>query len=135
MTEPMRSTLPPRDGKGTSRRHVQRLPARLPAGCRVGGAARPRARAAGHRARRPRGRGPNPQRGVYEGEPTVGVTLHRLAPEFDTGRILSRREVARPADLTAPDLLRLWMDLSAAVLEEGVARAIAGEPGEPQDHR
>jgi methionyl-tRNA formyltransferase len=83
----------------------------------------------------PRGRGPNPQRGVYEGEPTVGVTLHRLAPEFDTGRILSRREVARPADLTAPDLLRLWMDLSAAVLEEGVARAIAGEPGEPQDHR
>ncbi|HXM57790.1 MAG TPA: formyltransferase family protein [Candidatus Dormibacteraeota bacterium] len=83
----------------------------------------------------PRGRGPNPQRAVYEGEPTVAVTLHRMDPEFDAGPILSQREVPRPADLTAPSLLQLWMDLSAVVLEEGVARAVAGETGEPQDHR
>lgn len=82
----------------------------------------------------PRGRGPNPQRLTYEGDETIGATLHRLAPEFDAGRILSVRE--RPlmlAETTPAGLMAAWLQMVALVLEEGIARAAAGEPGEEQD--
>jgi methionyl-tRNA formyltransferase len=81
----------------------------------------------------PRGRGPNPMRGLYEGDPTIACTVHRVEPEFDTGAILSRRERPRPADLCAGDLVGHWLELSEEVLEEATARAVAGERGEPQD--
>lgn len=81
----------------------------------------------------PRGRGPNPQREVYEGATTIGATTHRIAPEFDTGAIMSQREAELPADLTAETFLAGWLELMAQTLEEGVARALAGEPGEKQD--
>lgn len=83
----------------------------------------------------PRWRGPNPQRSIYEGDAMVGATLHRMDPEFDSGPMLSRHELPRPADMTARDLLHLWLELCATVLREGVERAVAGDPGEPQDHR
>jgi methionyl-tRNA formyltransferase len=80
----------------------------------------------------PAGRGPNPIRLVYEGADSIGATLHRTAAEFDTGAILSQRERPLPADLSGPVLLAGWLEMFAEVLEEGVAKALAGEPGMPQ---
>ncbi len=81
----------------------------------------------------PAGRGPNPIRLVYDGATTVGATLHRTAREFDTGAILSRRERPLPADLTGPALREAWTEMLTEVLEEGTAKAVAGDPGTPQD--
>jgi methionyl-tRNA formyltransferase len=86
-----------------------------------------------HPSALPAGRGPNPIRLLYEGANTLGTTLHRTEKEFDTGAILSRRERPLPEDLTGESVFRTWMDLFHEVLEEGTARAIAGEPGEAQD--
>jgi len=81
----------------------------------------------------PAGRGPNPVRLVYEGATTVGATLHRTEAEFDTGAILSQRERPLPEELTGPAIFQAWGELLREVLEEGAARAFAGEPGVPQD--
>jgi methionyl-tRNA formyltransferase len=81
----------------------------------------------------PAGRGPNPIRLVYDGATTVGATLHRTAREFDTGAILSRRERPLPDDLTGATLRESWTEMLSEVLEEGAARAVAGDPGTPQD--
>lgn len=86
-----------------------------------------------HPSRLPEGRGPNPQRAVYEGATTIGATTHRIAPEFDTGAIMAQREADLPADLTAETFLAGWLDLMAQTLDEGVARALAGEPGNAQE--
>lgn len=81
----------------------------------------------------PAGRGPNPVRLVYEGATTVGATLHRTEAEFDTGAILSQRERPLPEDLTGPAIFQAWREMLREVLEEGAARAFAGDPGTPQD--
>ncbi|MFD0735851.1 methionyl-tRNA formyltransferase [Planotetraspora mira] len=81
----------------------------------------------------PTGRGPNPGRLVYEGATTVGATLHRTEQDFDTGAILSQRERPLPDDLDGPTLFAMWNEMLAECLEEGAARAVAGEPGTPQD--
>ena len=81
----------------------------------------------------PQGRGPNPQRRVYEGADTIGATLHQTTAEFDAGAIFSRQEAPLPEDLTGEAIFATWRPLVGAVLEEGMARALAGEPGEPQD--
>lgn len=81
----------------------------------------------------PGGRGPNPMRPLYEGVETLGATLHRTAAEFDTGAILSQRQRPLPDPLTGPAIFDTWLKLFAEVIDEGVARAVAGEPGVPQD--
>jgi methionyl-tRNA formyltransferase len=81
----------------------------------------------------PAGRGPNPARLVYEGATTVGATLHRTEAEFDTGAILSQRERPLPDNLTGPAIFQAWGEMLREVLTEGAARALAGEPGSPQD--
>ncbi|MCX5010383.1 formyltransferase family protein [Streptomyces sp. NBC_00555] len=86
-----------------------------------------------HPSALPAGRGPNPFRLVYEGASTIGATLHRTAEDFDTGPVLSRREAPLPPDLSASTLLSASVALMAQVLEEGAARAVAGEPGYAQD--
>uniref|UniRef100_A0AAU2JZL7 Formyltransferase family protein n=1 Tax=Streptomyces sp. NBC_00049 TaxID=2903617 RepID=A0AAU2JZL7_9ACTN len=86
-----------------------------------------------HPSALPAGRGPNPFRLVYEGASTIGATLHRTAEDFDTGPVLSRREAPLPAELSAVSLRSASVDLMAQVLEEGAARAVAGDPGVVQD--
>ncbi|MYS23778.1 MULTISPECIES: methionyl-tRNA formyltransferase [unclassified Streptomyces] len=81
----------------------------------------------------PAGRGPNPMRLVYEGAETIGATLHRTEAEFDTGAVLSQRERPLPDDPSGPALLAGWLAMFAEVIEEGTAKALAGEPGTPQD--
>jgi methionyl-tRNA formyltransferase len=86
-----------------------------------------------HPAPLPRGRGPNPQRLIYEGDTMAAGTLHRIVPEFDAGPILSRQERGLPEDLSPEALFTAWGELLLAALEEGVPRAVAGDPGEAQD--
>ncbi|MCA9880792.1 MAG: hypothetical protein KC442_23505 [Thermomicrobiales bacterium] len=86
-----------------------------------------------HPAALPQGRGPNPLRLIYEGSSTTGVTLHQISPRLDAGDIFSRREAPLPEELTAEGILSLWDQLCDEVLDEGIARALAGEPGTPQD--
>jgi methionyl-tRNA formyltransferase len=81
----------------------------------------------------PLGRGPNPQRLLYEGHPTFGGTVHRIVPEFDAGPILGRQERALPEDIDPEAIFSAWGDMLLAALDEAVTRAVAGEPGEPQD--
>lgn len=81
----------------------------------------------------PRGRGPNPERLVYEGADTIGATLHQTTAELDSGPILCRREAPLPEELTGAAINATWWPLVGAVLEDGLARVLAGEPGEPQD--
>lgn len=86
-----------------------------------------------HPAALPAYRGPNVARAIYEGWPVLGATLHRTAEEYDTGPILSQHAAPMPTDLTADAIWTTWMPLMASAFAEGVARAIAGEAGDPQD--
>jgi methionyl-tRNA formyltransferase len=85
-----------------------------------------------HPAPLPQDRGPNGARRIYEGR-SIGATLHRISPEFDAGEILFRDEVPLPDDATPENVFRLLGQVAGRVWEEGIARGLAGEPGEPQD--
>ena len=81
----------------------------------------------------PAGRGPTPQRLIYEGDERVGATVHRTAAEFDTGAILAQRIAPLPDDLNGTGLMRSWRTLLSECLDEAVPRLVAGIAGEPQD--
>ncbi|HEY3560485.1 MAG TPA: formyltransferase family protein [Kribbella sp.] len=81
----------------------------------------------------PAGRGPTPQRLIYEGDERVGATVHRTAAEFDTGAILAQRIAPLPDDLNGTGLMQAWGTLLGECLDEAVPRLVAGDPGEPQD--
>jgi methionyl-tRNA formyltransferase len=81
----------------------------------------------------PAGRGPTPQRLIYEGDERVGATVHRTAAEFDTGSILAQRIVPLPEDLNGSGIIRTWTTLLTECLDEAVPRLVAGDPGDPQD--
>ena len=80
-------------------------------------------------------RGPNPFRSIYEGYPTLGSTLHWLSPEFDTGNILAQTLRPLPDDRSIGPLLGTWFGTMRPTLELGIPRAVAGDPGTPQDER
>lgn len=86
-----------------------------------------------HPAPLPAYRGPNPMRLVYEGFPTMGATLHRIVEEFDAGPILSQPTAPLPEWVTPETIQELLGSLVDRAIEEGTARAVAGEPGTPQD--
>jgi methionyl-tRNA formyltransferase len=86
-----------------------------------------------HPALLPRYRGTNPARQIYDDNPTIGATVHRIAPAFDAGLILSQQERVVPIDATIDAVGSIWWESMEASLDEGVARAIAGDPGTPQD--
>jgi methionyl-tRNA formyltransferase len=87
-----------------------------------------------HPAVLPSYRGPNVARPIYEGAAEIGATLHWTAEEYDNGRILSQCTAPLPEDVTEEVVMALWIPLMMRAFAEGVARAIAGDPGTPQDH-
>lgn len=87
-----------------------------------------------HPSALPAYRGPNPLRVIYEGYPLLGATLHWTAEEFDTGHILAQHIAPLPAAATPEAIMSLWPPLIFGAFAEGVARAVAGEAGRPQDH-
>jgi methionyl-tRNA formyltransferase len=82
----------------------------------------------------PRYRGPNPMRMIYDGAPMLGATLHYLDNDFDTGAILSQAEGPMPEILSTETVFGAWGPLMMRALSEGMERAIAGDPGRPQNH-
>lgn len=87
-----------------------------------------------HPSALPAYRGPNPPRGIYEGFPLLGATLHRIAEEYDTGPILAQHTALLPANVTPETIMQVWPPLMVGAFAEGVARAVAGDPGQVQDH-
>jgi methionyl-tRNA formyltransferase len=81
----------------------------------------------------PAGRGPTPQRLIYEGDERVGASVHRTASEFDTGAILAQRIAPLPEDLNGTGIMQAWGALLTECLDEAVPRLVAGDPGEAQD--
>ncbi|GAB2632578.1 methionyl-tRNA formyltransferase [Kribbella swartbergensis] len=81
----------------------------------------------------PAGRGPTPQRLIYEGDDRVGATVHRTAAEFDTGTILAQRIAPLPDDLNGAAIMQTWRSLLGECLDEAVPRLVSGDPGDPQD--
>lgn len=86
-----------------------------------------------HPAALPAYRGPHPERAIYDGAPIIGVTLHRTLADFDTGPILSQQTAPMPTEASPENVIAVWGPLMMRTLAEGLARAIAGAPGEPQD--
>jgi methionyl-tRNA formyltransferase len=81
----------------------------------------------------PAGRGPTPQRLIYEGDERIGATVHRTAAEFDTGAILAQRIAPLPDDLNGTGIMQVWGELLSQCLDEAVPRLVAGDPGVRQD--
>lgn len=81
----------------------------------------------------PAGRGPTPQRLIYEGDDRVGASVHRTAAGFDTGAILAQRIVPLPDDLNGSAIMASWREQLGACLDEAVPKLVAGDPGIRQD--
>jgi methionyl-tRNA formyltransferase len=88
-----------------------------------------------HPAPLPLYRGPNPLRSIYDGYPTLGSTLHWIAPEYDTGNILAQNCCPLPDDRSMESVMGAWVSTMGPALDEGIRRALAGDPGTPQDER
>jgi methionyl-tRNA formyltransferase len=87
-----------------------------------------------HPALLPRLRGPLPLAwSIRLGDPTYGVTWHRMDAGFDTGAILAQAPV--PAE---PDDVDIWVvgprmaQVALGLLPVVVRRIAAGDPGDPQ---
>lgn len=76
--------------------------------------------------------GPNPLRALYDGQGRLGVTLHRVVEEIDAGPILSQAGFEPPVAVDPDAYRQLIAAATREVLEEGIPRALAGEPGTPQ---
>jgi methionyl-tRNA formyltransferase len=88
-----------------------------------------------HPALLPAFRGPNGYRALYAGAPEIGATLHHLTPAIDAGPILAQASEPVPEDVDPQLALEAIGRVARAVLDAGVPRALAGDPGEPQDER
>ncbi len=77
-------------------------------------------------------RGPNPMRQFYEGASKFGSTAHWIAPDYDTGNILSQASAELPKFVTSTTT-RQWAALIRQSIADGMAKAIAGDKGIPQD--
>jgi methionyl-tRNA formyltransferase len=66
-------------------------------------------------------------------ESETGITIHRMAPEFDTGAILAQVAVPIEDDDDADSLIRKFGPLLPDLFATAVARIARGETGEPQD--
>ena len=79
----------------------------------------------------PRHRGPNPYFwSIDSGDTEAGVTLHTLAPEYDTGAILLQRAIP-VGDRNSWRLARALDRPSLALLREGVGRFARSQPPTP----
>lgn len=98
-----------------------RLPLELVSTARLGGIGV-------HPSLLPRHRGPDPTTwAILAGDTTTGVTVHRIAAEYDTGAILEREELTIDPTWTGWDLARALDRPSLRALRRTVARFARGE--------
>jgi methionyl-tRNA formyltransferase len=87
----------------------------------------------GHPSLLPRHRGPMPVAwAIREGDEEIGITFHRMDPDFDTGPIFAQRRYPL-GELEAPETFYAKFGLVIGeVLAEALGRVAAGDEGTPQ---
>lgn len=90
-----------------------------------------------HPSALPRYRGPSAVPwAIRNGDPFMGVTVHRMTERIDAGPVLAQVDnIAIPEQVTAPDVWDLTKAVLPDLLSEALERAIRGDPGTPQDER
>jgi len=87
-----------------------------------------------HPALLPRHRGPAPFAAVFRsGDAETGITIHRMAPDFDTGPILAQKRIPVEDDDDFESLIAKFMPVFPGLIAEAIGRVARGEPGDPQD--
>jgi methionyl-tRNA formyltransferase len=88
-----------------------------------------------HPSALPRYRGPAPLLwAIRNGDPTFGMTIHRMDDGLDTGPILAQRDdVPLPDDATPETLWEQTCPVVAELLQVALGRVAVGDPGIPQD--
>ncbi|MBO8186629.1 methionyl-tRNA formyltransferase [Streptomyces spirodelae] len=84
----------------------------------------------------PKYRGPAPLLwAIRNGDPSSGITIHRMDSGFDTGNILAQQDGIRLADdISWTTYCAEAMPVVRELLRTSLDRAVAGDQGEPQDH-
>lgn len=84
----------------------------------------------------PRYRGPAPLLwAIRNGDPTGGITVHRMDEGFDTGNVLAQHDGLPLADdISWQNYCVEAMPATYELLRTALARVVASEAGEPQDH-
>ncbi len=87
-----------------------------------------------HPALLPAYRGPDPMFWqFYNGEPELGLTLHRMDGSFDTGAILAQGSTPIGPDETPDDVYPRLFEIAPSLIITALEKVIAGDPGTPQD--
>jgi methionyl-tRNA formyltransferase len=87
-----------------------------------------------HPALLPRYRGPAAvEWALRNGDAELGFTIHRVAPEFDTGPILAQARIPIADEDDFDSLLSKFGPLLPGLLGQALERVARGDPGEPQD--
>ena len=87
-----------------------------------------------HPARLPRYRGPASVEWAFRnGDPELGITVHRMDADFDTGAILAQGSVPIEDEDDIGTLVAKFGPVLAGVLGLALERVARGDPGEPQD--
>ncbi len=86
-----------------------------------------------HPALLPKYRGPEPVFWqIMNGEPQIGMTIHRMDAEFDTGPILVQRAMDISEDDDIDSVFSKLLTLGGPLLPEALAAVAAGVPGRAQ---
>ncbi|MBP2472561.1 methionyl-tRNA formyltransferase [Crossiella equi] len=87
-----------------------------------------------HTSLLPRYRGPAPVLwAIRNGDPDIGLTVHRMDDTFDTGPILaSRGGIPLADDVTSAGLWQLLAPVVSELVGTALRRVQAGDPGTPQ---
>jgi methionyl-tRNA formyltransferase len=86
-----------------------------------------------HPAALPKYRGPNPIFWHFiNGETEMGLTVHRMEAEFDTGPILAQATMPIDPDWYAEDVGPGLSEIGPRVIGQAFAAVLAGDPGTPQ---
>jgi methionyl-tRNA formyltransferase len=72
---------------------------------------------------------------IINGERAAAISIHLVAPGLDDGNLLLQEQVAIAPTDTARSLYERLNTIQERQLGPAVIRAVAGDPGSPQDHR
>jgi methionyl-tRNA formyltransferase len=70
---------------------------------------------------------------IINGERAAGISIHRITPELDDGNILFQAQIPISSTDTAQTVYARLNEIQEAELGSAVLRALAGDPGRPQD--
>jgi len=88
-----------------------------------------------HPSALPKYRGPSPVLwAVRNGDPSIGITAHRMSEKIDAGPLLAQVEgIPLPEEVTHQDIWQLTKHALPGLLADALDRLVSGDPGTPQD--